>query len=426
MSPRVQRLSAAAICMFLPACASYTDQVREIRTALYSERYAEALEKLDKSSVATSSSDRVLYRLERGTLLYCSEQYSQAATEWDRASKEMDRLYTISLSKQAGSLLMNDSVTDYEGETHEKVLVPVFSALAYLAKGETQEAIVEARRTARILEKINEDNDGKNVYNRDSFAHYLSGIIFEMKEDWDSAIIEYKRALAASEDNRRWAQRLANEPIVQALGRLAEFRRRDDILSKLRKEYPGTKWQDQEEFSKKGEIIVVYESGKSPLKVPEDVLVPFNKQVMRISFPKFVDQHYFSREAKVLVNGNVVGRTTVVQDVGALAKRALEDRRGRDLLRFAARAALKAGTTDALQQKSPIAGLLFNVYSVASEVADTRSWSSLPDTIQVFRTQVPAGERLRVRIQPDAGKPAEETIELRPGEKRLLRLRTFL
>jgi hypothetical protein len=401
-----------------------------MREALYNNAYTTALKKLDESSVAKSSSDQVLYRMERGTILYLSGKHELAAKEWDLASRRIEALYTMSLSSQAASLAINESFADYEGELHERVLLPIFSALAYFADGQPNKAIVEARRTNEILRVVNDNQkDKKNVFARDAFAHYLSGLVYETKEEWDAAIVEYRQALDASEKNRTWLTEVSSRPIAEALARLGEYRRRPELVQQARKAVPDLTWSNQGELASQGEVYVVYESGRSPLKVPQDIPVPIDNGVVNISFPVYKRSYYSARYASVSVEGRKVGETVVMQDVGKLAEQALGDRRGRDIARMIARVIAKDQASRAAGraagQFGPLVRLATSVAGAVTERADTRSWTSLPDTIQILRIPVPANTLVRVRVAPNASKPEEFGVKLRPGEKKLVRLRTF-
>lgn len=418
--------SILSLSAMLSACASYTKKSEEIRRMIYDGAYDAALEKLDQSDLAKADRDKALYHMERGTILYLNGKYSLAVKDWAKASDRIEELYTVSVSRQAASLAVNESYADYEGESFERVLLPTFSALAYFANHEPEKAIVETRRTYQILNALNDKADGKNTYSRDAFAHYLSGLIYESKREWDAAIIEYRAALDEGQAMKSWATKLQLLPIAESLASVAELRNRKEILSSLKQNYSGLNWTKQSELARSGEVYVVYEAGKSPLKEPRDFVVPVQGSVIRISFPDFKDVSYFSRGATVIVDGKNVGRTVAMQDIGAIAKQALSDRRTRDLVRMAARVIAKDQASRAAGRAlGPLAQLAASIFGAVTESADTRGWTSLPDSLQVLRVPIAAGKQTKILIQPDSGKPEEFVVQLKPGEKRLVRSRTF-
>lgn len=422
----VLKLGLCFATTWFASCASYTQQSEKVRAAVYDHNYDAALEKIEKSELSKAERDKVLFHLERGTIFYLKENYKDAAKEWSAATRRMEELYTISVSSQAASLAVNESYSDYEGEEHEKILSTVFTALAYFANNEPNKAIVEARKTNELFKVLNREASTQSNYNSDSFAHYLAGLIYESKMEWDAAIVEYRLGLDAARENKTWYGNVSAKPIAESLGRLAEFRRRSELVSQLKSEFPGITWTPMQKLAESGEVFVVYEAGRSPIKYPEDVAFPISGSIVRLSFPAYRDVHYSSHGSSVWVDGQNRGRTVIVQDIGELAKKALSERRGKDLARMAARVIAKDQAARAVGRNlGPFGQLAASIVGAVTETADTRGWTLLPDTVQILRVQVPANKETRVLISPDAGKPKEVVLKLRPGEKRLIRHRTF-
>ena len=278
------------------------------------------------------------------------------------------------------------------------------------------------RRTNDIKKAMDNDNEGANLFKYDAFSHYFSGLVFESKGDWDNAIISYRSAL----NNIKSSQlKSAETQIMKDLARLAEFRNRNDILNEIKKNNPSLSWYRHHDLLKQGEIFVIYESGNSPIKTPKDIIFPTNRTVVRVSFPEYKDIYYRSRYSEVFMGTKSLGKTVVMEDIGKMAKQALEDRRVRDIAKIAARVIAKDLAARKLGEESPLAGLAANVFSVATETADTRSWSTLPDNLQILRVPIAADKETNISIKPEYGDAVSYNIKLNPGEKKLIRLRTF-
>lgn len=423
---RYRGILVLACSLVLGACASYTQQTEKIRVAIADRRYDDALKELDESSLAKSKSDEVLFKMEKGSILSLKGDYTKAAQAWSRASDRIEELYTISLGNQAAALALNESYSDYEGESHEKVLLPLMSAVAYFANKEPEKATVEIRRAYLVLEQIKKSFGGKGAFSRDAFAHALSGMIYEARQEWDAAIVEYRNALEAAKANQSWAGDVNVTPIASALGRLAEFRGKKDVLAQLKASHPALAWTKQQDLAKQGEAFIVYEAGRSPIKVAQDIVVPVVDNVVRVSWPVFRPVSSGKYPASVFLDGTFAGRTVVMQDIGALAKQSLEDRRLRDLLRMAARVLAKDQVARAAGRSlGPIAQIATGIAGAVTETADTRSWTSLPDALHVLRVPIPANKKTVLRLDPVGGKSEEWVLTLRPGEKALVRARSF-
>jgi hypothetical protein len=67
-----------------------------------------------------------------------------------------------------------------------------------------------------------------------------------------------------------------------------------------------------------------------------------------------------------------------------------------------ARILAKQQAVRAAQRDSELAGILANLATIFTEVADTRSWNMLPSSIQVMRTTLPAG-RYAIQVPGRSG-----------------------
>lgn len=426
MTPKKFILILLSITL-ITACQSYTQENQKIRNDLYVGKYKEATKELDESSLATEGRNYALFGMEKGMLLYLQGEYLTAAKQWMQSDRKLDDLYTTSISKTTASFIVNDSMSDYTGEAHERVLLPIFSSLAFFANNDQNNSIVMIRRTYDIKKALDNENEGNNLFKYDAFSHYFSAMVYETKSDWDNAIIEYRNALKNIQSGQlqKGNFKSAENQILKDIGRLAEYRNRNDILSDIRKTNANLTWEKHEDLLKKGEVYIIYESGNSPIKVAKDIVVPTDRTVVRISFPEYKDIPYKSHYADVYLDEKSTGRTVVMEDIGKMAKQALEDRRVRDIAKIAARVIAKDVAARKLGNENPLAGLAANVFSVVTETADTRSWTTLPDTIQVLRVPLLPNKEMKLVIKPEYGSSSDYTLKLAPGEKKLIRFRTF-
>ena len=76
----------------------------------------------------------------------------------------------------------------------------VYLALNFAAQGLPDEALVEARKVDLKLKEYARQYEGKNAYQEDAFARYLSGILYESTGEINDAFIAYKKAYEAYAD----------------------------------------------------------------------------------------------------------------------------------------------------------------------------------------------------------------------------------
>ena len=383
---------------FCVACITYTDELSNIHNLYYAENYSEALKELENSSLKSSNRNRLLYYLEKARILEKSGQLKKSRTLLMQASKVVDELYTVSISKTAATFIYNESASEYEGEIFEKVAIHTLLALSFIQEKDYKSARVEARQINFKLKKIsNELGDKNNSYRQDAFALYLSGIIYEVLGDYDDAIIDYRKALNLYRDSKykHFFHGNIDTQIAKALYKLALLRNRKNIQEELLESYSKI-LPSIEQNKPYGEIIAFHEVGRISLKRAHDFFIPIDDQVVRLSFP-YIDlrkNKYFSRTGLGVVNSdkNSFFYSSNVADMSSIAHYTLEERRMRLILKGIARILLKTQLTEKIGEAAgPLGQVLANVYSVVTETADTRSWTLLPDSFYTTRIQVEPG-----------------------------------
>src|SRR5690606_30121187 len=110
-----------------------------------------------------------------------------------------------------------------------------------------------------------------------------------------------------------------------------------------------------------------------------------------------------------------------------LAQRSLERQLPGLTARAIARNVAKHYATKRVREENPLLGLAINIAGAVAERADTRSWRSLPDRIELARLPLPPGEHIvMVRFHVmRSGSMAEgllTPLTLGPDEKRLISL----
>ena len=83
--------------------------------------------------------------------------------------------------------------------------------------------------------------------------------------------------------------------------------------------------------------------------------------------------------------------STEVKNLNQIADRTLQLYMPAITARAVARVVAKQRLVDETNEKSPLAGLIVNIANFATEVADTRSWLTLPGEIHLARLPIEAG-----------------------------------
>ena len=412
---------------------------------------------------------RVLYGMDRGMMLHLAGEYQQSNAVLEEAEEELDRLYTRKIRTETLAFMTNDTALPYEGDPYEQVLINVLKALNYAMLDQWQDALVEARRIDHRLNVLSDRTQKTNTYRDDGFARYLSAILYESTGDVNNAFIAYRKAYETFDAARAWSHTPVPSQLRQDLLRTAEALHFTQELAEYRSLFPDTKWETSAAVHQLAQVIVISYNGRAPRKEDQFLDLPisgdalqlvllnrgvsqFNRQpnrgmdtlfyglngrVVRVALPRLVPQKtQIAVDAVSLIpeNGSqVMVRTELVNNVTALADKALSEQMAGITAKALARAGTKFATAEAItigsqqlagKDAGPLVGLVVGLltkgFAVASEEADKRSWQTLPDEIHLGRVWVPPG-RYQVRGFHDPLKHEDaRTLSLGPGETSVL------
>ena len=421
----------------LSACGPTVSHYVRVDQALSQRHFDEADRVVEESHRNYGSRSDLLYLMDRGMTLHLAGHYAESNRYFAAAEDKIESLYAVSISQEASSFLLNDYTLSYEGEDFEKVMINVVAALNYALLGQWDDALVEARKVDHKLTLLNDRYEKKNVYKEDALARYLSGILYEAKGEINDAFISYRNAYEAFQDYNKNYQTPIPSFIGPDLLRTSEALGLIEEEEDYRRTFPGTDWEKEKSLSQKGEAIFLAYVGLSPVKIDRFVDIPIPDgqggiYPVRLAFPRFVQQPVRSREVEVRIDDRSI-RGEMVEDVGAIAVKNLDDRIGRIAAKEIARATAKAAASLKIRQEAAksgdpgkqfLANLSTDLFSLLSEKADKRSWRTLPDEIFLSRVPLtPGSHNLQVRYLDAEGRVLQEhtfPLSLKAGEKRFV------
>ncbi len=405
--------------MLLGGCATYSDWVGQMEHEVVAGNADAALEILDEH--LDGKRDRVLYLLNRAMLLRMSGRFEASNRHFEAAKTLIDQLSAVSVSEQGGAFSINEMVRSYTGEPFERVLIHVYATLNYLELGRPMDARVEVQQMDGLLNELTDEG-----FPGMAFARYLSALVYESLQEWDDALIDYRKALQAYD---RYPQAFHAQ-----LPRQLEF----DLLRMtrrvgLRGEYAGyeRRWgeaddPDLDARMARGELVFLLHSGLAPVKYSENVTaVTQDGEVVTLSMPYYVPRGA-SVTSAVVREDDRMAVTQMYEDIGAIAQYTLERQKPALLARAMARTVLKHEATEVAQNQDDTLGFIVNMAGVLSERADTRSWTTLPGRIYLARLPLEPGRHaVRVELRDQAGRfvaSREYAFTLREGDKHFISL----
>lgn len=381
-------LLLAGCTLFLAACATHSNQMGPIRRELEQMNCEKALPELYKIA-SPETDDQLLYLMEYGSALQICKQYDQSNQVLQQADKLSEQIDYVSISRVTAATLINEQALQYKGDKFEKQFLNALSALNYIEQGKTEDAMVEVRRINEKIKKMADEE--KRPYELNSFASYLSGLIYETGFHYDDACISYKDSYSL--DN-------SFKPVVldmlTSCWRAKRTMEYNDLVKKTTATEEEIKYSKRELKKKKREVILVFLQGWGPQKAAEPGARSFARLVPSTSLTKKLQASFEtgtenpavltpfvvnpSMQSQVVYNVEKSAIATLEADINSLAARRLGARVAKEVV------------ADQIRQKDKALGDLAWLVMVASERADLRNWSLLPETVQVLRLQVGENE----------------------------------
>lgn len=395
-----------ALSLFLAGCASTEALQREVDANIARGNYKQAVEQIRENRKLYGEKNSVLYNLDIGLLYHYLGEPDSSNKFLLEAEKEIDELYTKSISQEVLSFVINDNILPYEGEDFEKVMVNIFLALNFAEKGMTDDALVEARKVDLKLREYSRQYAGENTYREDAFIRYITGALYESAGDVNDAFIAYRNSYETYKTYEQNYGTAAPGFLVDDLVRTAAlnaFTEEEEEFEKL-----GGKPANVRKAKHEGSIIVVTYVGQAPRKdqIRPSVSIPDSAGIIhtfQIALPKFVPRYQGGREYSVEAvssSDSIFAIPELAQDITAIASKALDERITRIYLKSGGRALLKflaaeKAKSELKKNESTLANIFgsiaIDLLVGATEQADTRAWRILPAQIHIARMNVKPG-----------------------------------
>ncbi len=363
----------------LLGCASYQKTVAPAKDYLKSRNCPLAIEAISKLSLPAGV-DQLAYLMEHGTTLQICEQYGQSTQVFNQAENLAEQVDYTSISEIATSTLTSEGMKTYKGDTFEKLFLNASKALNFLQEKNTDAALVEVRKMNQKFSKFK--NEERKNFELNSFSKYLSGLIWESTGQYDDACIDYKDAYFTATQFR--------EAGVQMLTTCWNAQRVDEFNTLVKKiNATNDEIQEAKSSKAKSELVLIYLQGWGPQKLenPQSPTFPYLVDVSNITQKLTIDLY---EEGSSKSNKSFLSDT--IYSVADASRASLNADQASLIARRLASRVAKQVVAKQIGDKNPLLGFVALVGMVASDRADLRQWSFLPNTIQIIRIAVNPGK----------------------------------
>lgn len=394
------------IFVLLSACAGQQRETNHLANQLYQQSPEQILEQLQATE--PPERDYAQFHLNVGLLQLFSGDYSASIATLSQAKKEMAVLTAISISENVAAGTVNETLRSYSGYPTDRVMVHNILALSYLFNDDIDGARVEMLQADISMKKL---ASKKSLRGQLASTHLLAAIIYELLDEQSNALISYKHAEGILTE-RELAIPVG---LQQSLLRLSYLVDRKGQYNTYEKRYSGFPIPLK---NNKTQVFSLYFDGIVSNKREVSIMVPSSnrEQLIRIAMPAYPPTDYRFTRAK-LSDANQQISTVLVENLDVIVREDLDKEYPSILLLTTTRALLKYELVDQANQKdkNSLLGVLVNLVTVLTEVADLRSWNMLPSNIQFAYI-----ETLENELTIDSAKAQQEKVMLKSGSKNLL------
>ena len=344
----------------------------------------------------------MLRDLHYATLKQLEQKYQDSNVYLEQAKKTADKLSSVSISETVAAISVNQRVSQFNVNHFERIMIYFHKSLNYLAAGDVNGARIEMRQAELLLQEI------KVEVKRYPFVPLVIALIYEQLGDVENALVAYRRAVDAYGAGS--APQLLKKSYLNLLAR----NKRQRELTTREKQLGVTADADVQEAS----LLIISTRGiLTPLDSftiyhlhPEHhsnflIALPYYPKYNGIASPPSLNIGEYSSSFEPIINVEREMRKSLNRAMPGITTIAL------------ARAVVKEQIKqEADRQENSLFSFAAIIYNVASEVADTRSWDTLPQVFYMARLELPAAEySLTSSHYPAQVSPVPSNINLKPG-----------
>ncbi|MCJ8331724.1 MAG: hypothetical protein HRT89_04650 [Lentisphaeria bacterium] len=432
MSSKKRRLVLGAIyfsffCFFLTSCSSYNAQTKKFYDYYKVGRTEDAAIEVTILAEKSDEKDKLLYRLEEGTIKLAASQFEESLIAFNLAEEiiqEKDdsaKLTARKIADEIQAVAVNATVLTYHGTAYDKIMLNSYKSLAYLRNGNITAAKIELRRAysrqkeavekyAKDIEKSKKDGSDKHIdIESDKYKEKLSAQYANL-EDY-SAYAVYVNPftvyldgllnLASYEDASDLERAKKNfERVGSMLGSPASLKTEIALVEKF---YKNEKTEPL--------VFIIVEHGLAPHLVESkmDLFIPVNAQLEGVLLSGALPTMEFniSPYASLSANGQKIKLLSNMDAVIATEfKKHLPIRLTRMLISMAVKAIAQHNADKRGKGALYLGSIL---YTALTNRADLRIWRTLPKEFLFATMPIPKDGKIEFKSKDGS---ILETIEL--------------
>jgi len=406
-------------------CQTYRDKNKVIvywRAGDLARAEAEATKRANKSA---DGKDAIIWRLEQGATLRAVGKYKESNQVFDQAQDKMAdyaRKAKVRVGQEAAALLSNQANLAYEGRSYDGIMLNTYEALNYLALGEPEKARPELIHAYQRQQEAVEDNRRRIEKTQEEAAKNKDSALFDRAEQDPNFQAAIQNSMKGIDNINVYADYVNPFTVyLDGLFFMADSTGASD-LERAHKSFErvagldGSNEYVQRNLAMLNDLMngkplppttyVIFETGCAPVRDQIRIDIPIifaNVSYVGAAFPTLVPQGGFLPALTVTADGTNY-QTEMVASVDGMVARDFKNEMPVVITKTVASTIVKATAAyfanRAVNNQNDWAGLFMQLatafYQMAVNIADTRTWTTLPKEFQVCCFPTPSDGKIEL------------------------------
>jgi uncharacterized protein len=420
-------------------CTTYQQQNQVIKywhQGNLTNAVVEATKMADKNA---NNKDAIIWRLEQGAVLRANGQFADSNQAFDTAQQKIDdyaQKAKVRLGQETGALLSNQANLDYEGRAYDGIMLNTYRALNYLALGEPDRARPELIRAYQRQQAAVQDNAKRIQKVQDEAAKNKDSAAIQRAQNDPGLQSQIQNSSTNLNSLKPYAAYV--NPFTVYLDGLffmadatdgSDLERAHKSFERVVDFAPENRFV-REDLAMVNNLIngqplppttfVIFETGCAPVRDQVRIDIPIIvTQVSYIgaAFPTLKPQENYIRNLTVTADGKNFD-TALVSDMDSVIGLDFKNEMPIIITKTIAATVVKGvaayAANAAVNNQNDIAGLFMQigtaVYQAAVNIADERTWTTLPKQFQACHFPTPADRKIELKT-PDGRQNIQVTID---------------
>lgn len=425
--PCLHALLMAAIAGFLATgCKTYEQKNSAIKNWHMGDITNALIAANEKVVKNADNKDTIIWQLELGAIQRANGQYDESNQTFDKAQAKIDdyeQKAKVRVGQEAGALLSNQAELDYEGRSYDGIMLNTYKALNYLDLGEPDKARPELIRAYQRQQDAVEENKKRIEKVQDEAAKSKDKAAMDKAENDPKFQAEMTGSYTNLDSLKAYTDYV--NPFTVYLDGLYFIAKATDAsdLERAHKSFErvagflGDNQYIKEDIASVNDLIntkplvpttyVIFETGCAPVRDQIRIDIPIivtKVSYIGAAFPKLRPHGNYVPDLTVMANGTNVAATTLLCDMDSIIGLDFKNEMPVVITKTIAATVTKAvaayAVNQAANQSSSVFGLVAQistaVYQGAVNIADERTWTTLPKEFQFCRFPTPADRKIEL------------------------------